>query len=259
MDTTMADAAADTVPDVDTPLPLALAHGPPSLPLSIKDDDLHKHRRAVAEKQPRILAKATARFFTKLADPAFDPDTDHTLLLLLDEIDQMEALATKSRLAHKAAVREIASYHRAEADVASQIDTARTDVHILNSRLIAARQERRNRLEYDAVARQVLKLPSRGEIEGQTAVIQTNLSQLDADLRALHDAWDTRRKQFHHFLLAGYELAEGGPGGGLNAGGAEAGAGAGVGGQGQGQVGQEGQETQEEEEGRVVEDDVAMA
>ncbi|KAJ3338293.1 THO complex subunit 7 [Gonapodya sp. JEL0774] len=205
----MTEEVTEIVPDDDDPPTIEESlTGPPMLPSRFNDDDnLIKNRRAINDKPLKSLARAMARFYQRLGEPDFRAD-ELSVAQFLEEIDQIDSIAQKGRIIHKMSVHEIKGYERAASEVSTDIESARQEVTNLVAALEKARRERRNRLEYDAVAKQIIKLTSRAEMTELNSTTESQIAQLDRDLAALHDTWELRRKQFHTFLLFGHEVAE---------------------------------------------------
>ncbi|RKO89810.1 hypothetical protein BDK51DRAFT_34633 [Blyttiomyces helicus] len=96
--------------------------------------------------------------------------------------------------------REVARYEEMQKKIEEQIDQANSDIASLKEQLEEAQKQRKNKLEYDVLAKTITKVPSREESIKKADGLSKEIAALTAD-RAATAAARERRKR-HMYALA---------------------------------------------------------
>ena len=88
----------------------------------------------------------------------------------------------------------------------NQIKMAEEEIRQTKEELVKARIIRRNRMEYDAMAKVINKNPDRATQEKKIEDVQTDIEKLKAKEAALEDKLESRKKQFHVLIQSIHNL-----------------------------------------------------
>lgn len=88
----------------------------------------------------------------------------------------------------------------------NQIKMAEEEIRQTKEELVKARIIRRNRMEYDAMAKVINKNPDRATQEKKIEDVQIDIEKLKAKEAALEDKLESRKKQFHVLIQSIHNL-----------------------------------------------------
>ena len=109
---------------------------------------------------------------------------------------QCEWIESKSRLVQKMNRVEAENYEVLYDKIKDQIAHAEEEIRQTKDELIQARKIRRNRMEYDAMARKISENPDRASQGDKIDKTRAELDSLKEAERALEDKLEARKKQF---------------------------------------------------------------
>jgi len=96
--------------------------------------------------------------------------------------------------------REIERYEAEKLNILQLSEQARHDMALLRDSLVAAQQEKANRLEYDAIANDILstKVMRLGREEQRVNMqrLEAEIAELEQERRQYGQVWQARREQF---------------------------------------------------------------
>ncbi|KAJ3032958.1 hypothetical protein HDU99_010866, partial [Rhizoclosmatium hyalinum] len=92
--------------------------------------------------------------------------------------------------------------------VVSDIEETRADIEKLKQELEWEGLRRAEKLEYDAIAREVLEFASREETERNMATLQLEIASLEAEQQRLNQAFDFRKTLLHNVVSAVYTMKD---------------------------------------------------
>lgn len=122
-------------------------------------------------------------------------------------LDQCELTMRKSRLVHRMNVKEMERYGHLSKDFEAQITGAERKIERSKEELAEARQIRRHRQEYDAIAHVIKEKPERRETLKKIADLKAKLGESRALKSELSAKIDLRKKQFHVVMVSLDELS----------------------------------------------------
>ncbi|GAA6052104.1 hypothetical protein JCM3770_006633 [Rhodotorula araucariae] len=159
-------------------------------------ETLIKLAEARASSDTKLLKKTIAVFYA-LLDPSSTGDKLHATHASLDvALDQLGELLGKADRIAQVTGWEIDSYR---AEVGSlERTSAETSAKLgeLRDKLRAAQQERARRIEYDALARVIVRLPDRQKGHEQHARLEGDIALLRAESRTYAETWQARKLAF---------------------------------------------------------------
>lgn len=98
--------------------------------------------------------------------------------------------------------REIQQYHQMKGELETQIVKAQKDLELLKHRQIEEAEERTHREQYHAIAREIVKLPSRSQMETEIQSVETEVQRLTTEVAKVQSHIEIRSKQFSLLLTA---------------------------------------------------------
>lgn len=116
---------------------------------------------------------------------------------MVAQVAQCEFAATKSLLCISMNQAEQGKYKELCDTIARRIDSARQDIEAAKRDLQDARQIRRNKMEYDALAAIIQGQPDRRTNQERLAHLRSELETSEAECQKLELKLELRRKQFH--------------------------------------------------------------
>ncbi|KAG0204237.1 THO complex subunit 7 [Mortierella sp. GBA30] len=127
--------------------------------------------------------------------------------LLLD-ISQFELSLSKSKLVTDMAERERLHYDREQREIEESIIRSQEELEILARELEDAKQERANKIEYDQLAAEVSKFPSRESSHESIVALQAEIQELEKEAVQQSLVMELRKKQFFAALLCLQSIQE---------------------------------------------------
>lgn len=134
-------------------------------------------------------------------------DVDNTLHeRMLSQLAQCEFAQKKSRLVSNMSREELDSYEKLSKEIEIQIEQAKEDIEKTKIELQDAKRVRKNRIEYDVLAKVINEQPDRLETDIKLATLQQELATLKDKSEQLEHKLEMRRKQFHVLISSIHSL-----------------------------------------------------
>ncbi|XP_046751662.1 THO complex subunit 7 homolog isoform X1 [Diprion similis] len=135
------------------------------------------------------------------------PDPDNTVHeRMLSQLAQCEFAQKKSRLVANMSQEELKNYERMSKDIGIQIEEAKKEIEKTKVELQDAKRVRKNRIEYDVLAKVISEQPDRLETDVKLATLRKELGTLKEKSEQLEHKLEMRRKQFHVLISSIHSL-----------------------------------------------------
>ncbi|KAH0540457.1 THO complex subunit 7 homolog [Cotesia glomerata] len=140
---------------------------------------------------------------------ANNPDVDNTLHeRILASLAQCEFAQKKSRFMSAMSQDELKNYKKLYDDIGTEIEQAKQDIETTKAELQEAKQIRKNRIEYDVLAKVINEQPNRKETNLKLETLNQELGFLKEKSEQLEHKLEMRRKQFHVLISSIHSLQE---------------------------------------------------
>lgn len=127
---------------------------------------------------------------------------------MLSSLSQCSFSMGKTLLVHDMNLREMENYEKIYSDIESSIAAAHEKIAECKKQILQAKRIRKNRQEYDALAKVIQNHPDRHETLKQLEALDKELKQLSHTKENVEDKLELRRKQFHVLLSTIHELQQ---------------------------------------------------
>lgn len=146
------------------------------------------------------------KLFTKWCN---SNDSDNSMLQrMLSVLSQCEFAMTKSTLVHQMNVEQMNRYEDLQNQIGTNVESAVKEIETCKEEVKAAKLERKNRQEYDALAKIVLQHSDRGQSTDELNVLNIDLEELQKNQLNLEKKLQLRKKQFFTLLTTVKSLQE---------------------------------------------------
>lgn len=125
---------------------------------------------------------------------------------MLAQLAQCEFAVTKSQLGSDMMAAELKSYEELSKILENGIEIAKGNIEKSKADLAQAKTVRKNRIEYDVLAKVISEQPDRKETLERLGTLKTELSNLDATKQQLESRLSLRKKQFHVLVTSIHQL-----------------------------------------------------
>ncbi|GBP28450.1 THO complex subunit 7 homolog [Eumeta japonica] len=125
---------------------------------------------------------------------------------MLAQLAQCEFAVTKSQLASKMMSAELKSYEALSKILETGIEAAKNNIEKSKLDLAEAKTVRKNRIEYDVLAKVISEQPDRKETMDRLNALKTELTVLEATKQELESRLSLRKKQFHVLVTSIHQL-----------------------------------------------------
>ncbi|PVD24758.1 hypothetical protein C0Q70_15244 [Pomacea canaliculata] len=175
---------------------------------AVTDDDIIKRRLLIDgeggndDKRLNNLLKTFIRWYSS----PDDEESQNTYHRMLSMLSQSEFTMEKSLQVHAMNLREQENYEKLTKEIENRIKEATTQIAECKQELQQAKRIRKNRQEYDALARVIQQHPDRQETTKQLQVLDKELSSLADTKEKLEEKLELRRKQFLVLITSIHEL-----------------------------------------------------
>merc|ERR550519_295217 len=132
--------------------------------------------------------------------------SETTYQRMLTQLSNVEWNMTKSRLAAAMNEAELRNYEGLHQKVEEGIVSGRKEIENTKRDLVDAKRVRKNRMEYDALAKVIQTHPDRATTGDTIDNMQMELAELKQREQALEDKLDMRKKQFHVLVSTIHQL-----------------------------------------------------
>ncbi|XP_048879680.1 THO complex subunit 7 homolog isoform X3 [Brienomyrus brachyistius] len=127
---------------------------------------------------------------------------------MLGTLAQCEFSMGKTVLVYNMNLREMENYEKIYADIEQSITSAHEKIAECKKEILRAKRIRKNRQEYDALAKVIQQHPDRHETMKQLKALDKELQQLSRIKENVEDKLELRKKQFHVLLSTIRELQQ---------------------------------------------------
>ncbi|XP_071960278.1 THO complex subunit 7 homolog [Antedon mediterranea] len=135
-----------------------------------------------------------------------EEECSSTYQKMLSTLAQIEFTMEKTHLIHDMNIKEMASYEQIYSNIESEMEEAKDAISTSKEELKKAKRVRRNRQEYDALAKVIQKQPDRKDTMKKLKDLDDNLKALDETKISLEEKLENRQKQFHVLINSVLEL-----------------------------------------------------
>ncbi|XP_059057355.1 THO complex subunit 7 homolog [Achroia grisella] len=125
---------------------------------------------------------------------------------MLAQLAQCEFAVTKSQLASDMMAAELNSYESLSKILETGIEVAKKNIEKSKADLAQAKTVRKNRIEYDVLAKVISEQPDRKETLERLGTLKTELSGLEATKQQVESRLSLRKKQFHVLVTSIHQL-----------------------------------------------------
>ncbi|KAL5013483.1 hypothetical protein ScPMuIL_007753 [Solemya velum] len=176
---------------------------------AVTDDEIIKKRLLIEgdggndDKRLNSLLKTFIRW-CQTSDS--DEESDATLQRILSMTSQCEYTMEKSVQVYQMNLKEHKNYEQLTKQIEQQIKDAQEKISECKQELQQAKRIRKNRQEYDALAKVIQRHPDRQETTKQLDSLDKELSTLEDTKESLEHKLELRKKQFHVLIAAIHEM-----------------------------------------------------
>ncbi|CAH0752425.1 unnamed protein product [Diatraea saccharalis] len=125
---------------------------------------------------------------------------------MLAQLAQCEFAVTKSQLASEMMAAELKSYESLSKILETGIEVAKGNIEKSKADLAQAKTVRKNRIEYDVLAKVISEQPDRKETLEQLSTLKSELGNLESTKHQLESRLALRKKQFHVLVTSIHQL-----------------------------------------------------
>lgn len=127
---------------------------------------------------------------------------------MLTQLSSIEWSMAKSRQAESMNVAEQKQYGKVHSKVEEGIVKARAEIEETKQELVEAKLVRKNRMEYDALAKVIQSHPDRDSSTTRLETVREELGQLEEREKQLQEKLETRKKQFHLLVSSIHQMQD---------------------------------------------------
>jgi len=178
--------------------------------MSVTDDDIIKRRLLIEGEGVNDDRRMTAfmKLFLKWASTSNETPTENnsSYQRLLGMLANMEMGMSRSHQQFVMNKKECDNYQKINDQIEKNITEAHEKIALCKDELRQAKRVRRNRQEYDALAKVIQQHPDRQETLQKLEATNGDLQSMYESQRMLEQKLDLRRKQFHLLITAIHEM-----------------------------------------------------
>ena len=127
---------------------------------------------------------------------------------MLTQLAGIEWNMTKSRLAASTNQAELENYSQLHKRVEAGITEAKDEIELTKAELVEAKRIRKNRMEYDALAKVIMTHPDRETSEARIEQLKLEQKSLEEKEIKLDKKLDIRKKQFHVLVSSIHQMQD---------------------------------------------------
>lgn len=116
---------------------------------------------------------------------------------MLAQLAQCEFAVKKSQISAKMSARELKNYEVISQEIETNIENVKALIETSKTDLKHAKTVRKNKMEYDVLAKVINEQPDRKETDKKLSELQKELKLLEEKSQHLEAKLDMRRKQFY--------------------------------------------------------------
>jgi len=170
------------------------------------DEEQNIRNRLVIEERP--LKRIIKKFNTLLGQykSASREEWNSSLESLLIMIETLEINLHRSKQIYEMNDKEVREYKLKTENIEKRIIEGKIEIEELKKQLDLSKEERKNKLEYDEMARNINKYPSRSQIEKHMETLNKQIEMLEKEHSYYEETINLRKKQFHTLLVSADEI-----------------------------------------------------
>jgi hypothetical protein len=134
--------------------------------------------------------------------------SENGLQAFLLEVSQFQLGLSRTKLITEMAERERLHYEQDQQQIKENIAKSEEELQVLVHKLKEAKQERSNKIEYDELAVEVTKFPSRELSQDNIANLKAEILELEQEAYQQSQVMELRKKQFFTALLCLQSIQE---------------------------------------------------
>ncbi|KWU44488.1 hypothetical protein RHOSPDRAFT_34054 [Rhodotorula sp. JG-1b] len=165
-------------------------------------ETLRAYAETRAQSDTKALKKTIQNFYALLAHDATGDKLLAAHSILSIGLDQLEQQLGKSKRIDKVTAAEIQEYQQEVAALERTSEETRQKLVDLRKRLEAAQQERARRIEYDAIAKTIARLPDRQKGKETLNKLEEDIELLRQEERTYSETWQTRKLAFDGIVIS---------------------------------------------------------
>lgn len=178
---------------------------------AVTDDDVIRKRLLIDgdgagdDRRINVLLKS----FTKWCNSTSSPEEGLIQYQrMLGSLTQCEFSMGKTLLVYDMNLKEMENYDKIHQDIEQNIASAHEKIAECKKEILRAKRIRKNRQEYDALAKVIQQHPDRHETLKQLEALDRELQHLSQIKENVEDKLELRKKQFHVLLSTIQELQQ---------------------------------------------------
>ncbi|CAH1784822.1 unnamed protein product [Owenia fusiformis] len=177
--------------------------------MAVNDDEIIRRRlliEADGGNDDKRISSLLRTFVKWTSSPEHDDDSHTNYQRMLASLTQCEYAVEKSHAIYQMNTREQQNYEKLNKEIEENIKEAFDKIAECKSELHQAKRIRKNRQEYDALAKTIQKHPDRQKTLKELEALDKELAELKETKESLEQKLDIRRKQFHVLIAAIHEM-----------------------------------------------------
>ncbi|XP_014359274.2 THO complex subunit 7 homolog [Papilio machaon] len=156
------------------------------------------------DRRLNVLLKTLIKWCNNTDEKLEESKSTHDRMLA--QLAQCEFAVTKSQLGASMMAAELKSYESLSKILENGIEVAKNNIEKSKADLAQAKTVRKNRIEYDVLAKVISEQPDRKETLERLATLKKELSSLEASKQQLESRLALRKKQFHVLVTSIHQL-----------------------------------------------------
>jgi THO complex subunit 7 len=121
-------------------------------------------------------------------------------------IETLEINLHRSKQIYEMNDKEVKEYKLKTENIEKRIIEGKVEIEDLKKQLDLSKEERKNKLEYDEMARNINKYPSRNQIQKHMDSLNKQINTLEKEYNYYEETINLRKKQFHTLLVSADEI-----------------------------------------------------
>ncbi|PSN55326.1 THO complex subunit 7 [Blattella germanica] len=156
------------------------------------------------DRRLNVLLKSFIKWCNATNEPPGESQVVHDRMLA--QLAQCEFALSKSRLSASMSAAELQNYENLSRQIETGIEAAKRDIESTKLEFQDAKTVRKNRIEYDVLAKVINEQPDRKETDEKLSQLRRELGSLEETREQLERKLDMRRKQFHVLVASIHQL-----------------------------------------------------
>jgi len=174
--------------------------------MSLIDEEENIIRQRLIAKEPTLKLKKITQKFLNFASSQSSDECTKIYHELLGMLLQFQFNVSKDQIVANTSEREIDYYDKLYQERTRDIERVKTEIAQLKIELDKEKQIRKNKEEYESLAKIINDYPTRSETEKEISELKRGLEALEDESSSLNTKIELRSKQFQLFLHAVQEL-----------------------------------------------------